>query len=93
MSKTLPGPGSYTFKGSFERAGAGTSMVPRRPQSAGMGSPGPGAYNPKSYDKVNAPTARIGTASRDGFGNRSGSPGPGAYNPSGATKSRAPTHV
>jgi len=86
MSKTLPGPGAYTFRGEFESPGKGTSMVPRRPDSAylsGSRTPGPGAYAPGLVDKTRGPTYRMGSASRDGTSssNRIGSPGPGAYNP------------
>ena len=84
MSKTLPGPGAYTFKGEFESPGKGTSMVPRRPDSALVSasrSPGPGAYNPNLNTKYQAPAYRIGSASRDGLSGKSSAPGPGNYNP------------
>jgi len=85
MSKTLPGPGSYVFKGTFESPGKGTSMIPRRPDSALLSasrSPGPGAYNPNLSDKQQQPAYRIGSASRDGLSReRAGTPGPGNYNP------------
>ena len=84
MSKTLPGPGSYAFKGDFESPGKGTSMVPRRPESALVSasrSPGPGAYNPSLSSKNQAPAYRMGSASRDGLGGKSSTPGPGNYEP------------
>jgi len=86
MSKTLPGPGQYSHRGDFDSPGKGTSLVPRRPDSAylsGSRTPGPGAYAPSLTDKAKGPSYRIGSASRDGTssGNRLGSPGPGAYNP------------
>lgn len=92
-SRNAPGPGAYNFRSSFEQDGTGTTLVPRRPMSAGGGGPGPGAYNPKDWDKQRVPTVRIGTASRDGLGDRSGSPGPGSYDLSLGSKNRAPTHV
>jgi len=84
MSKTLPGPGAYNFRGEFESPGKGTSLVPRRPDSAMLSasrSPGPGAYNPSLSTKNQNPSYRIGSASRDGLGNRNGTPGPGNYDP------------
>jgi len=85
MSKTLPGPGTYAVKGTFESPGKGTSLVPRRPDSALLSasrSPGPGAYNPSLNDKPQQPAYRIGSASRDGYSReRVGTPGPGNYNP------------
>lgn len=93
MSRTLPGPGAYNLKSTFEKPGAGTTMVSRRPLSAGqMANPGPGAYDVKDWDKQRAPTVRIGTASRDGLGSKNGAPGPGAYDPTLATKNRSPTY-
>lgn len=91
--KTVPGPGSYNLKGTFDGS-HGTTMVPRRPTSAdGLGAPGPGAYDPRPYNKQSPPTVKIGTASRDGLEKKNGVPGPGAYDPTLATKNRAPTHV
>jgi len=85
MSKTLPGPGQYDFRGSFEGAGKGTSLVPRRPDSAlsaAARSPGPGAYNPSLTDKPKGPSYRMGSASRDSISKeRIGVPGPGNYEP------------
>jgi len=85
MSKTMPGPGSYQFKGEFESPGKGTSMIPRRPDSAMLSasrSPGPGAYNPDgTVGNTKAPAYRIGSASRDGFYGKNGAPGPGNYEP------------
>lgn len=85
MSKTMPGPGAYQFKGEFESPGKGTSMIPRRPDSAMLSasrSPGPGAYNPNgSVAGTQAPAYRIGSASRDGLYGKSGAPGPGNYEP------------
>jgi len=85
MSKTLPGPGAYNFKGTFEEAGKGTSLVPRRPDSAMLSAsrtPGPGAYDPTLNIKTQQPAYRIGSASRDGLSReKSGTPGPGNYNP------------
>lgn len=85
MAKTLPGPGAYSMTSEFESPGKGTTLVPRRPDSAhtALGrNPGPGAYNPDYLPKTRAPTYRIGTASRDGLGDRRGAPGPGNYDPS-----------
>jgi len=85
MSKTMPGPGAYQFKGEFESPSKGTSMVPRRPDSAMLGasrSPGPGAYNPDgTVGTQKSPAYRIGSASRDGFYGKNGAPGPGNYEP------------
>jgi len=83
MSRTLPGPGAYQHKGEFESPNKGTSLVPRRPDSAFFGSgraPGPGAYNPSLSDKKGAPAYRIGSASRD-TKERIRAPGPGSYDP------------
>lgn len=88
MSKTLPGPGAYTFKGEFDSPMKGTSMVPRRPDSALVSasrSPGPGAYNPSLTTKNSAPAYRMGSASRDGLYGKSGAPGPGNYDVRPAT--------
>lgn len=85
MSKTLPGPGTYDFKGSFEGAtGKGMSLVPRRPDSAlstAARSPGPGAYNVGA--KKDGPSYGMGTsAARSGPTRESmGIPGPGNYEP------------
>jgi hypothetical protein len=85
FSKTVPGPGAYSLKGEFEKSGHGTTLVPRRPDSAYLAVgqiPGPGAYNPQFNTKLNQPAYRIGSASRDGIGNsKSGAPGPGQYDP------------
>jgi len=84
MSKTMPGPGSYNFKGEFESMAKGTSMVPRRPDSAlltASRSPGPGAYNPSLDTKLKSPSYRLGSASRDGLSGKSYAPGPGNYDP------------
>jgi len=84
MSKTMPGPGSYNFKGEFESMGKGTSIAPRRPDSAlgsASRSPGPGAYNPAFDGKYQSPAYRIGSASRDGLASKSYAPGPGNYDP------------
>lgn len=94
MTRTQPGPGAYTYRGSFEGAGIGSTMVPRRPMSATFTSPGPGAYNPGSYRKQNMPSWRLGTASRDGtFTSRDRAPGPGAYDLKASLGSRAPTYM
>jgi hypothetical protein len=85
MSKTLPGPGTYENKGIFESPTKGTTLVPRRPDSAMFTAgraPGPGAYNPTLSDKKGAPAYRIGSASRD-TRERAGPPGPGSYDPQG----------
>ena len=88
----VPGPGSYNLKGTFDGT-HGTSMVPRRPQTASyMSNPGPGSYNAKDWDKPRQPTVRIGTASRDGLGGGDRAPGPGAYDPRLVTKARAPAY-
>ena len=92
QTKNVPGPGSYSLRGTFEKANAGTTMVPKRPlNSSGVG-PGPGAYNPKEYGKQTLPSWRIGTASRDGLFGKSLAPGPGAYDPSATTRPKAPSY-
>jgi len=61
MSKTLPGPGSYNLKSMFEETGRGTSMTPKRPNSALISAsrmPGPGAYNPVVDQKTRSPAYR-----------------------------------
>lgn len=82
MNRTAPGPGAYNYKGGFEEGGKGTSLVPRRPESAlfAAKSPGPGAYNPSLSMKTAPPAYRIGSAVRDSK-DRSSTPGPGNYNP------------
>jgi len=84
MSKTLPGPGTYDFRGTFESPTKGTTLVPRRPDSAVFSTagrnPGPGAYSPNLSTKQNGPAYRIGSASRDNKAH-SGAPGPGNYEP------------
>jgi hypothetical protein len=85
MSKTLPGPGTYDFKGNFESPTKGTTLVPRRPDSAMFTSgrtPGPGAYSPNLTIKNSSPAYRLGSASRDNK-IRDAAPGPGAYEPQG----------
>jgi hypothetical protein len=82
MSKTLPGPGAYNTRGSLDAHG--TSLVPRRPDSAQLYSshiPGPGAYTPSLTHRPKSPQVRIGTSSRDGFGGDRNQPGPGQYDP------------
>lgn len=80
------------LRSAFEKTGAGSTMVPKRPLSASVDNPGPGAYDPKLYGKQNLPAWKIGTASRDGIFTKSQAPGPGAYDPSGATKPKAPAY-
>jgi len=83
MNRTAPGPGAYNYKGDFGGNGRGTSLVPRRPDSALLGgtrNPGPGAYNPSMSLKTSPPAYRIGSATRDSK-DRSGTPGPGNYDP------------
>jgi len=65
MSKTLPGPGSYNLKSMFEGSNGsnfrGTSLTPRRPDSAltnASRTPGPGAYNPIVQDRIRSPSYR-----------------------------------
>jgi len=83
LAKTAPGPGTYEFKGVFESPGKGTSLVPRRPDSALFSAgrtPGPGAYEPSLSTKNKGPSYRIGSASRD-TKDRAFAPGPGNYEP------------
>lgn len=85
MSKTMPGPGTYSLKGEFEKSGHGTSIVGRRPDSSYLTAsrmPGPGAYDPKPINKQSNPAFRMGTAPRDHISKEDLSkPGPGNYDP------------
>jgi hypothetical protein len=73
------------LKGEFEKSGHGTTLVPRRPDSAYLAQgqiPGPGAYSPNLVTKAKQPSYRIGSASRDGLSKEyAGIPGPGQYDP------------
>jgi Sperm-tail PG-rich repeat len=82
-----PGPGTYAFKSDFDAKRekmVGSSMVPRRPDSAGMGGasfPGPGAYQPAtSFSRPKSPEVKIGTEPRGKLDNEAMKvPGPGTY--------------
>mmetsp|Transcript_28970 Transcript_28970/g.26315 ORF Transcript_28970/g.26315 Transcript_28970/m.26315 type:complete len:290 (+) Transcript_28970:116-985(+) len=85
MSKTMPGPGSYDTGFKWDKTGKGTTILPRRPDSAHLALsrvPGPGEYQPSLESaRKRPPSCKIGTASRDGLSNMSRTlPGPGQYN-------------
>lgn len=86
MSKTLPGPGAYNIGFQWDKTGKGTTILPRRPDSAHMALtkvPGPGEYQPSlDSSRKRPPSCKIGTASRDPMSAMSRTlPGPGNYNP------------
>ena len=79
-----PGPGAYDKKTEFEvglEKGKGTTIISRRPISAGFSAPGPGAYDQETQPiKRKAPVISIGKQARENLTKEQLSkPGPGAY--------------
>ena len=79
-----PGPGAYDKKTEFEvglEKRRGTTLISRRPVSAGFVPPGPGAYEQNTQPiKAKAPVISIGKQQREHLTKEQLSkPGPGAY--------------